>query len=173
MLGTVGDVADDWGLTERLRRTATMGPAFFVVIGSAVEISRRAKTLAGAAYAEQRRIVLNAKLLAPGRKADRNATFLHECAHLIADLATGRRNHHGPRWREVMAMLDEPAEVTHDLDYLSRMANAVVTWVCSGCAAEHHFVRRPRRRIEDCYCRKCGPDAGRLVIKAPDSGTRQ
>ena len=169
-LGTVGEVAEAWGLLARLRRATADNPAFADVIDSMVEVSRRAKTLAGTAYAEQRRIVLNAALLQPGREADRNATFLHECAHLIADLATGRRNRHGPVWRDVMALLGEPAVVTHNLPYLSRAAHAAVTWICTACGTEHHFVRRPRRRIRDCYCRTCGPARGRLSVKRAAPG---
>lgn len=164
-LGTVGEVAERWDLLGRLRRAAQIGPAFLDTIGGGVEISRRAKTLAGCAYTDERRVVLNAALLAPGREADRDSTFLHECAHLIADLATGRRCRHGAKWREVMALLGEPAEVRHDLPYLSRAAHAVVTWVCAHCGAEHHFVRKPKRRASDCYCRSCGPARGRLAVR--------
>jgi SprT protein len=127
-----------------------------------VEISQRAKTLAGAAYTEQRRIVLNAQLLHAGRERDRNSTFLHECAHVLADLSHGKACRHGRPWREIMSLLGEPAEVGHRLEYLSRKAHARISWVCVACGRKHYFVRKPRRRIEDCYCRRCGPDDGKL-----------
>ena len=69
-----------------------------------------------------------------------------------------------------MALLGEPPEIAHELDYLSRKAKAIVTWVCEACGEEYHYVRMPRRRIEDCYCHQCGPERGRLRI-AGDGGS--
>ena len=171
-LGTVGELAEAWGLRERLERAVRspraqrhglLAPqAFREALDCAVEISQRAKTLAGAAYTEQRRIVLNAQLLKAGREGDRNSTFLHECAHILADLTHGKACKHGRPWREIMSLLGEPVEVGHRLEYLSRRAHAKISWVCVACGRKHFFVRKPRRRIEDCYCRRCGPDDGRL-----------
>jgi predicted SprT family Zn-dependent metalloprotease len=171
-LGTVGELAEAWGLYERFEaalqsayadRRATLSPrAVREALDCVVEISQRAKTLAGAAYTEQRRIVLNAQLLRAGREPDRDSTFLHECAHILADLTHGKACRHGRPWREVMRLLGEPAEVGHRLEYLSRKAHAKISWVCVACGRKHYFVRKPRRRIEDCYCRKCGPDEGKL-----------
>lgn len=151
-----------------------MGPAFREMLDCAVEISRRAKTLAGAAYTEERRIVLNVALLEKGRESDRNATFLHECAHILADLFHGRPCKHSEAWREVMKLLGETPAVRHDLSYLSRAAHAVVTWQCDNCGDEYHFVRRPRRRPSSCYCRACGPERGtlRIVPTRPGSSGR-
>ena len=63
---------------------------------------------AGVAYTEERRIVLNAKLLEAGREADRDATFLHECAHILANRRYRARCNHDHRWKRVMEMLGEP-----------------------------------------------------------------
>lgn len=163
-LGTVAFVAARWGVLDRLARAATLTDAYEETLAATVEVSRRAKTRAGAAYSQQRRIVLNRELLHPGRDADRDSVFLHECAHLLANLHHGRNCGHGPAWRSVMRQLGEPPEVCHDFDYLSRRRHAVVTWVCVNCAEEYHFVRRPRRRIDHCYCRRCGPGLGRLTV---------
>ncbi len=164
MLGTVAQVAKAWGLDERLACAAGLGGAFEACLKSTVKVSRRAKVQAGVAYPKERRIVLNARLLAPGREADRDATLLHECAHIIADLRYGRNCRHNWRWRQVMQMLGEPPEVSHRLDYLSRRAHAAVTWICTGCGEQYHFVHAPRRRIKECYCRLCGPQYGRLAV---------
>ncbi len=161
-LGSVAELAESWGVAAQLERAAALGPAFREARDCAVEISRRAKTLAGSAYTDQRRIVLNAALLEEGREEDRNATFLHECAHVLADLFHGQPCRHGDGWRQIMKLLGEPPETCHRLDYLSRKAHAVVTWRCSWCEEEYHFVRRPRRRISDCYCVSCGAERGRL-----------
>jgi SprT protein len=171
-LGTVGELAEAWGLRERFEQAvqrayadkrAVLSPkAVREALGCVVEISQRAKTLAGAAYTEQRRIVLNAQLLRAGREGDRDSTFLHECAHILADLTHGKACRHGRPWREIMSLLGEPAEVGHRLEYLSRKAHARISWVCVACGRKHYFVRKPRRRIEDCYCRRCGPDDGAL-----------
>ena len=140
-LGSVRELAVDWGLTERLEKAAALGPAFREMLDCGVEISRRAKTLAGVAYSEERRIVLNVALLFHGRP----------CKHSAA-------------WREIMKLLGEKPAVRHDLSYLSRAAHAVMTWKCENCGDEYHFVRRPRRRASSCYCRSCGPKRGRLRI---------
>ena len=163
-LGSVAEMAADWGLTERLEKAAALGPAFREMLDCGVEISRRAKTLAGAAYSDERRIVLNVALLEQGRESDRDATFLHACAHILADLFHGRPCKHSAAWREVMKLLGEKPAVRHDLSYLSHAAHAVVTWMCENCGDEYHFVRRPRRRASSCYCRTCGPKRGRLRV---------
>lgn len=131
-----------------------------------VEISRRAKTVAGTAYTQQRRIVLNAALLERGREADRDATFLHECAHVIANVRYKRDCGHGQRWRAIMVQLGEPSERCHTLDYLSAREHALVTWACTTCGQEYHFVQQPRRLLENCWCASCGPDIGRLRVKS-------
>ncbi len=164
-LGTVAAVAATWGLEERLARSATIGRAYAACLSGTVEVSRRAKVSAGVAYVNERRIVLNAALFAPGREADRNATFLHECAHILADVRYQRNCRHSAGWRRVMEMLGEPPAAHHSIDYLSHAAHAVLTWTCVGCGLDYHFVRTPRRRIEECHCRRCGPALGRLRVR--------
>ena len=163
-LGSVAEVAAAWTLTARLAKAASIGTAYGECLDCAVEVSSRAKVQAGVAYTEERRIVLNAKLLEAGRETDRDATFLHECAHILANRRYRARCNHDHRWKRVMEMLGEPPRVSHRLDYLSREAHAVVAWVCRNCGEAYHFVRPPRRRISDCYCRYCGPRAGRLEV---------
>jgi predicted SprT family Zn-dependent metalloprotease len=167
-IGTVREIAARWGLAARLDRAAAYEPAFREMLDCAVVVSRRARTLAGAAYAAERRIVLNARLLENGREGDRDSTFIHECAHVLADLADNRPCRHGARWREMMRLLGEVPNVRHRIPYLSREANAKIIWRCGGCAQAYHYVRRPRRRITDCYCAECGPGKGRLREETPE-----
>lgn len=171
VLGTVEEVATAWRLMSKLERAERIGRAYVACLKSTVEASQRARTQAGIAYTDERRIVLNAALLERGRETDRDATFLHECAHVIANLRHGWNCRHGARWQRIMAMLGEPPEVSHNLAYLSREALAVITWVCSECGEAYHFVRRPRRRIQDCYCAVCGPTLGVLYQRARDLPT--
>jgi predicted SprT family Zn-dependent metalloprotease len=168
-LGSVADVAAAWNLTARLARAATIGGAYGECLECTVEVSNRAKVQAGVAYTEERRIVLNAKLLEAGREADRDATLLHECAHILANRRYRARCNHDHRWKRVMEMLGEPPRASHRLDYLSREAHAVVAWVCRNCGEAYHFVRPPRRRVVDCYCRHCGPRTGRLDVTSTTS----
>jgi predicted SprT family Zn-dependent metalloprotease len=167
-IGTVREIAERWGLAHRLSRAAELDPAFRDLLDSAVVISRRARTLAGAAYAAERRIVLNARLLERGRERDRDATFLHECAHVLADRFHGRPCRHGDRWREIMRLLGEVPNVRHRIPYLSREANAKFVWRCVSCLQAYHYVRRPRRKIENCYCASCGPSDGKLREEMPE-----
>ncbi|MSP51818.1 MAG: M48 family peptidase [Alphaproteobacteria bacterium] len=166
-LGTVAAVVLAWGLSDRLARAEKIGRGYDECLGARVTSSRRAKVSAGVAYIAERRIVLNAALLTPGHEADRDATFLHECAHIIADVRYQRNCRHGAGWRRVMETLGEPAVAHHAIDYLSHAANAVLTWVCVRCGGEYHFVRRPRRQIDECHCRRCGPKLGRLAVRTP------
>ena len=163
-LGSVEQVARVWALAGRLARAARIGRAYGECLTSAVEISRRGKTVAGKAYTRDRRIVLNTALLLPGREADRDSTFLHECAHIIADVRYGRDCRHGWHWRRVMDLMGEPPEVQHDFNYLSPKMHAVVTWICTNCGEKFHYVRRPRRRIEESCCGHCGPRRGELRV---------
>jgi SprT protein len=167
-IGTVREIAERWGLASRLSRAADLDPAFRDLLDCAVVISRRARTLAGAAYAAERRIVLNARLLERGCEPDRDATFLHECAHVLADLFHERPCRHNDRWREIMRMLGEVPNVRHKIPYLSREANAKIIWRCVACRQAYHYVRRPRRRIEHCYCASCGPRDGWLRAETPE-----
>lgn len=172
VIGTVAECAAAWGLADRLGAARRLGRAWAVCLACRVEISRRARTLAGKAHTAERRIVLNARLLVPGRERDRDATFLHECAHVLADVRYRAHCRHDWRWRRVMALLGEPARVSHDIAYLSPKAHAVVVWACVHCGERFYYVRPPRRRIEDCYCRRCGPRHGRLVALDATGETR-
>lgn len=166
ILGRVDDVAARWGLMDRLGRANRYGPAFDLCLACKVEVSARGKLYAGKAYVSERRIVLHRELLPAGRESDRDSTFLHECAHILADLHYGKSCKHGPLWRATMVMLGELPTTHHDIPYLSRETNAAVTWRCVTCGELYHFVRKPRRRIQDCRCSQCGEDTGVLVAEA-------
>jgi predicted SprT family Zn-dependent metalloprotease len=166
IVGTVGEVGTAWRLEDQLLNASHLGYAYVECLRSSVEASRRAKIQAGAAYTRERRIVLNAALLRPGRERDRNTTFLHECAHILADLRHGRNCRHDHRWEQMMELLGQTPVVRHRIDYISAEAHAVVTWLCGNCGERYYFVRAPRRRIQDCYCRPCGPRRGALRIEA-------
>ena len=171
ILGSVAEVAARWELTPRLANLAILGDAYDACLQSRVETSTRARTQAGAAYPTERRIILNALLLHDGREADRDATLLHECAHIVADTRHGRSCGHNERWRRVMFMMGEPPAACHNIDYLSREAHAVAVWICANCGQKQHFVRPPRRRPSMYYCIACGPEFGRLRAAAARPGT--
>ena len=161
-------MALEWGLSSRLEQAAHMGDAYRDCMESMVEADGRAAVLAGKAWPSERRIVLHAELLKEGRETDRDATFLHECAHILADRRYGRPCKHGALWRATIVTLGELPTTHHEIPYLSRAAHAKVVWTCSHCGEDYPFVRKPRRRIQDCYCRHCGPRRGILVAHEPD-----
>lgn len=165
ILGTVGEMAIAWGLEPKLLNVSHLGYAYVETLRSTVETSERAKIQAGAAYTRERRIVLHRELLISGRERDRNSTFLHECAHILADLRYGRNCRHDKRWEAVMELLEEAPVVRHKIDYISAQAHAVVTWLCDNCGERYYFVRPPRRKISDCFCRPCGPRRGQLRVE--------
>ena len=164
-IGTVKEIVRAWGLESRLARVSDHDRGLTGCLASTVEISRRAKTVAGTAYTQQRRIVIHAALMKRGREADRDATLLHECAHIIANVQHNVDCGHDNRWRRIMSQLGEPSDRCHTLDYLSAREHAKITWVCKACGQEYHFVRRPRRRLENCWCASCGRENGRLRVK--------
>jgi predicted SprT family Zn-dependent metalloprotease len=164
-LGRVEEVVARWGLAERLARARHFGAAYEACLACRVETSARGKLHAGKAYITDRRIVLHRELMPEGRESDRDSTFLHECAHILADLHYGKPCKHGPLWRATMVMLGELPTVHHDIPYLSRNAHAAIVWRCVTCGELYHFVRKPRRRIQDCRCSTCGQEAGRLVAE--------
>jgi len=166
-LGKVATVAEAWDVADRLARAAHLGTAYRDCLGSMVEADGRAFAQAGKALPSERRIILHAELLKPGREEDRNATFLHECAHVLADRHYRRACRHGPLWRATIVLLGELPVAHHDLPYLSRAAHAAVVWTCTSCGEAYPFVRKPRRRIRDCCCRHCGPERGILVETVP------
>jgi len=165
LLGRVEEVAARWGLSERLERASHLGAAFEACLDCRVETSARGKLYAGKAYVGERLIVLHRELMPAGRESDRDSTFLHECAHVLADLHYRKSCKHGPLWRATMVMLGELPSVHHEIPYLSRGAHAAVVWRCVACGELYHFVRKPRRRIQDCRCSVCGDEKGRLVAE--------
>ena len=169
-LGRVAEVATEWGVADRLARAAHLGQAYHDCLEGLVEADTRAVVLAGKAWPSECRIVLHGELLKPGREDDRNATFLHECAHVLADRRWGRPCKHGPLWRATIVMLGELPTTHHEIPYLSRATRAAVIWTCTSCGETYPFVRKPRRRIRDCYCRHCGPVRGVLVASLPEAG---
>ncbi len=166
-MGKVAEVAALWGVADRLERVSHMGSAYLDCLDSLVEADGRASVQAGKAWPSDRRILLHAELLKPGREEDRNATFLHECAHILADRRYGRACKHGPLWRATIVALGELPTAHHEISYLSRTAHAKVVWTCTSCGETYPFVRKPRRRIRDCYCRLCGPERGVLAESVP------
>lgn len=161
-LGLVNELAEKWGLLSYLKFAIVLGVPYQELLGCTVNISGRAKTRAGIAYISDRKIVLNSALLQPGREKDRDDTFLHECAHILADLHHGFSCKHGKLWKEMMELIGQKPETRHNLTYLSREAHAVTSWKCCRCDQKYHFVRRPRRKISNSYCRNCGPKLGVL-----------
>lgn len=164
----MADLAQAWGLAGRLEQAAHMGAAYHDCLDSTVEADGRAAVLAGKAWPGDKRIVLHAELLKDGRETDRDSTFLHECAHILADRRYGRPCKHGALWRATIVTLGELPVTHHDIPYLSRAAHARVIWSCTACGETYPFVRKPRRRIRDCYCRHCGPRKGILVELEPE-----
>ena len=161
-LGLVRELASKWNLFCYLEFADVLGMPYQELLDCRVNISKRAKTRAGIAYVRDRRIVLNSALLKPGREKDRDDTFVHECAHVLADLHHGYSCKHGKLWKEMMELLGQRPEIRHNLSYLSRETHAVVIWKCRRCNQKYHFVRRPRRKLNNSYCRYCGPKLGVL-----------
>jgi SprT protein len=102
-------------------------------------------------------IELNAELLVPGREKERNDTFLHEVAHLIA----GIKAQHGLAWKRAAMRLGAKPVTCHNLPFLVAKAQpkrAVAR--CTRCGHTWFQARVVKRwRWETRIHRRCG---GRL-----------
>lgn len=130
-----------------------------------VEISERMLTCAGNARIRRRRnsagevehhaplIRLNARLHAINQD-ELIPTYLHELAHIVADLLLGKCAKHGPTWRSVMANLGIKDEVYHKMDVSAfRAPRKKFLYICVECDRQFHLTShrhaKSQRRVEN------------------------
>ncbi len=168
-IGTAGDVAFAWGLSGAVAgalRTCRPHDADIrdALACTEVLVNGRLTTTAGQAQMWPPLIHLNPSILDPGHEADRDATFLHEVAHIVADrwhLLASRRSDgiHGRTWRRIMRNMGQDPVSNHDIAVLkARRAKPVLTYKCRACGQEFDRARAvPRDHV-------CGRCHGELVL---------
>ncbi len=112
------------------------------------------RTTAGLAVWQDRRIILNPKLL-EFSAGEVQRTLRHELAHLLAQHRAGRRRiaGHGPEWQAACAELGIPNEPRcHDLPFKRRKIERKFFYECPECTTVLARVRPLRRKVA---CVKC------------------
>ena len=138
-----------------------------------IAYDRRLRTSAGAAHLDERRVVLNPRLLGEN-PAELVPTLVHELAHVVVHMWRGRVRPHGPEFRGLMDAVNMPAEATHSLpaDHLrTKRRRYLYLHRCLGCG--YSFISRKVRR--NYYCIACGPKMTWRICRAPATkeGRRQ
>ena len=108
----------------------------------------------------QHRLRFNPYLLAKHFDESLATTVPHEVAHYaVAVRYRGNRvSPHGSEWREAMAMLGAPAEVTHALDVSDIPKRRQRQWTYRCTCAEHRLSTTRHKRVLQgarYYCRRC------------------
>jgi SprT protein len=114
----------------------------------------------GAFGRAQHRLRFNPYLLAKHFDESLVTTVPHEVAHYA--VAVRYRDHrvspHGCEWREAMALLGAPAEVTHALDVSDVPRRRQRQWTYRCACAEHRLSTTRHNRVLQgarYYCRRC------------------
>lgn len=107
---------------------------------------------AGVAKWEGFRIVLSSRLLTTEQRVW--DTVLHEYAHLAVFEQRGlKAKPHGAEWKDAMAILGQPPEVTHDYECARVRRRRRYVCVCNVCNEE---IRRMRPLKAGCAYRHVG-----------------
>ncbi len=84
-------------------------------------------------------------------------TILHEIAHALAGLKAG----HGPAWRAVCLRIGAKPVRCYDNEKVD-MPKGPWQAQCPNCKKIHDRHRRPKR-MDGWWCRKCGPELGKIT----------
>lgn len=169
------------GAMARLRR-AYPSPESQAVLDRvdavSVELSERMGTCAGKAMMKAERkdpnakwrrtynwfqIRLNARLLTINLD-ELIPTYLHELAHIVANLMMEHQCGHGPAWKMVMGALGEPADRCHDMDVSAfRKVQKKYDYACTECYKDFEMTKIKHTKQQDAlstgswrYKCKCG-----------------
>ena len=106
------------------------------------------------------RLRFNPYLLAKHFDESLATTIPHEVAHYAVAVrySRSRVSPHGSEWREAMALLGAPAEVTHALDVSDVPRRRQRQWTYRCACAEHRLSTTRHNRVLQgarYYCRRC------------------
>lgn len=127
--------------------------AFKALLTYQVEFFTRQTGYAGFANHTRKLIELNSKLqLHP---EDIKSTFLHECAHVIADRKWHTNCRHNRRWKWVARILGDSGKRYHSFPYITRTRRAKKHHYRCGCAAGHSTTRPLKYEGHTHRCKAC------------------
>jgi predicted SprT family Zn-dependent metalloprotease len=117
----------------------------------------RSKRMLGVCKASKRLIELSTTYVIQNSEEHVRDTILHEIAHALVGIEHGHDN----VWKEMCIILGCSPKACDSTAVLPEGA-----WQarCPGCMQSFHRHRRPEHPTK-MYCRKCGPEKGRLLFK--------
>jgi predicted SprT family Zn-dependent metalloprotease len=125
-----------------------------------VELNNRMRSVAGRALYSSSKIKINYRLHLKNYK-ELKATYIHELAHILTDSTYSRKNckPHGKEWQEIMRIMGEAPEVTHNMDTSHLKAQTVKFNYTCPCNTSHFIGKIKHNRImsgrRNYICRLC------------------
>lgn len=146
--------------------TILLGAEVAKYVNITVEFKNGIKTVAGLAYQDEQRIVLNEDLFLANKQAFFDEIIGHEVCHIIQHiLHPNEKLHHGKRWKELMTMLGLKPAVYHQLD-VSAVDNKVFRYVCNcdNGFRYHQILEKTHNQLQNVgKIVKCGGCDSRIV----------
>ena len=130
-----------------------------------ITVNNKSTTRHGCCKYNKKEIELHFLLLKEGNEADRDQTFVHEIAHVIAPLIYG--NHirgHGREWKNVMRCFGARPDRTSSHESMNefKMQKARIIYACNKCEQEFPAQRRKKYPPEQYTHKGCG---GTMYLK--------
>lgn len=159
-LRTVGDVIDQHGfgdtILNALKELNVPNPdwVYQALCRWSFKVNKKATSRYGLCNYTKRFLEVNALIL--DIPEDFRNTFLHECAHALDKIINGKSSSHGGPWQKIMRAMG--LSTSRHSDHTAAAAEAVkahrakkayATWVCNGCGAEAHIMRKRKYAAED------------------------
>lgn len=168
-LNSVGAVVEKFGYAEIIltglkRLNVKNAEDIFKILGSwKFKTNGRAQSRYGQCDYRARTLEVHEKLLEFAD--DFKMTFLHEVAHALDFLISGRSSRHGDNWKQVMIALDrDPRRCGgHSRAAFEALQNAKVnvrrlveTWVCQKCGREESIFKKRKYPASNYRHIRCG-----------------
>jgi predicted SprT family Zn-dependent metalloprotease len=118
--------------------------------GLVVEICPRMRSVGGWAMTNFTRgtgtIRLNYRLLGRNTAADIRSVYIHELAHIVANLAHGRQMHHTKGWKRIAVALGDTGERCHRMDTTGLKRKVARDYLFACRCREYHFTSIRHRK---------------------------
>lgn len=172
-LGTVEDFAKQIGEADlfnvfpRVPTSVRESEAFFATLSATVwmKVFRKGTVRAGQASSRRKEVQINSLLFTLGTQQHVRETFLHETAHVLADLFYKMDCNHDWRWVRMARLLGDTGDRCHNYSYLLNKQRAKkLTYICVTCRQLYH--RAQRLDTTRMVCGKCRGEL-RLKVEVP------
>ena len=143
---------------REIRRVALELLAFHGLAGWTFAFNWRKRSLGLCVY-RHRQIELSVHFVRRNDQAEILDTILHEIAHALV----GQEHGHDGVWKKKCLEIGAKPERCGNADMPEGRWQAS----CKACGGHFNRHRKPRR-LTGWFCRRCGPEAGKLVWRAND-----